>query len=45
MKKYIRGTNVPKKDPANNFLNFKALMFPFGLSAMQPRVHGSVDTR
>lgn len=45
MKKYIRGTIVPKKEPASIFLYFKALAFPLGVSAMQPKVHGNVATK
>ena len=43
MKKYIKGTKVPKKQLARIFLYFTALGL-FGLSAKQPSVHGNVAT-
>ena len=44
MKKYIRGTNVPKKAPAMYFRYLTALGL-FGLKATHPKVQGIVATR
>lgn len=44
MKKYTRGTRVPKKAPAKYFLYFMAVAFG-GLRARQPRVQGTVATK
>jgi len=44
MKKYTKGTKVPKKAPARYLRYFTARKL-FGLSARHPRVHGSVATK
>ena len=44
MKKYTKGTRVPKKEPAIYLRYLIAVGFS-GLNAMQPRVQGKVATR